>query len=88
MSPFNPSISLNSVDNGFCTADHCVRGSGAIHVIIGPMFAGKTSALLSRVKSEETNGRYLRFYSFLLVFYYLSLWPILVDYVFCLSKDQ
>ncbi|CAL5347616.1 unnamed protein product [Camellia sinensis] len=28
----------------------------AIHVIVGPMFAGKTTALLRRVKSEGNNG--------------------------------
>ncbi|XP_010252688.1 PREDICTED: thymidine kinase a-like [Nelumbo nucifera] len=31
--------------------------SGEIHVIIGPMFAGKTTALLRRIQSESNNGR-------------------------------
>ncbi|KAL7253819.1 hypothetical protein ACSBR1_008207 [Camellia fascicularis] len=31
--------------------------SGEIHVIVGPMFAGKTTALLRRVESEGNNGR-------------------------------
>ncbi|KAK9084663.1 hypothetical protein Sjap_025074 [Stephania japonica] len=31
--------------------------SGEVHVIIGPMFAGKTTALLRRVQSESDNGR-------------------------------
>ncbi|KMZ67824.1 Thymidine kinase [Zostera marina] len=31
--------------------------AGAIHVIIGPMFAGKTTALLRRMKEESCNGR-------------------------------
>lgn len=31
--------------------------SGDIHVIMGPMFAGKTSSLISRMKSESANGR-------------------------------
>lgn len=31
--------------------------SGEIHVIVGPMFAGKTSSLLRRIKSERSNGR-------------------------------
>lgn len=31
--------------------------SGEIHVIVGPMFAGKTSTLLRRIKSESSNGR-------------------------------
>ncbi|XP_010045991.2 thymidine kinase [Eucalyptus grandis] len=33
------------------------RADGEIHVIVGPMFAGKTTALLRRVKSELTGGR-------------------------------
>ncbi|XP_006649678.1 thymidine kinase-like [Oryza brachyantha] len=36
--------------------DHLVR-SGEIHVIVGPMFAGKTTALLRRVQVEAGNGR-------------------------------
>jgi thymidine kinase len=32
--------------------------SGEIHVIMGPMFAGKTTALLRRVQAEASNGRY------------------------------
>lgn len=31
--------------------------SGEIHVILGPMFAGKTTTLLHRVQSERINGR-------------------------------
>lgn len=31
--------------------------SGEIHVIVGPMFAGKTTALLRRINSECNNGR-------------------------------
>lgn len=31
--------------------------SGEIHVIVGPMFAGKTTTLLRRVQSERSNGR-------------------------------
>ncbi|VFQ90875.1 unnamed protein product [Cuscuta campestris] len=31
--------------------------SGEIHVIIGPMFAGKTTALLRRIKSDSNSGR-------------------------------
>jgi thymidine kinase len=32
--------------------------SGEIHVIVGPMFAGKTTALLRRVQAEAGSGRY------------------------------
>ncbi|VFQ84828.1 unnamed protein product [Cuscuta campestris] len=31
--------------------------SGEIHVILGPMFAGKTTTLLQRIKAESVNGR-------------------------------
>lgn len=31
--------------------------SGEIHVIVGPMFAGKTTTLLRKVQSERGNGR-------------------------------
>ncbi|URE23253.1 thymidine kinase [Musa troglodytarum] len=31
--------------------------SGEIHVILGPMFSGKTTALLRRIQMEMTNGR-------------------------------
>ncbi|KAF7831937.1 thymidine kinase a [Senna tora] len=33
------------------------RSTGEIHVIVGPMFAGKTTALLRRIKSERDSGR-------------------------------
>ncbi|CAI5461362.1 unnamed protein product [Closterium sp. Yama58-4] len=33
------------------------RGGGAIHVITGPMFAGKTTALLARMHEEMGRGR-------------------------------
>lgn len=37
---------------------------GEVHVIIGPMFAGKTTALLRRVKYESNLGRYLFVFPF------------------------
>ncbi|KAG5574412.1 hypothetical protein H5410_054546 [Solanum commersonii] len=33
-------------------------GSGEVHVIVGPMFAGKTTTLLKRIKSERSNGSF------------------------------
>ncbi|XP_013724125.2 thymidine kinase a [Brassica napus] len=33
------------------------HGSGAIHVITGPMFSGKSTSLLRRIKSEISAGR-------------------------------
>ncbi|KAL2474514.1 Thymidine kinase [Abeliophyllum distichum] len=37
--------------------DRNLKHSGEVHVIVGPMFAGKTTALLRRVKSEVNLGR-------------------------------
>lgn len=40
--------------------------SGEIHVIVGPMFAGKTTTLLRRIQAETQKGRFvasLLFYS-------------------------
>lgn len=34
---------------------------GEIHVIVGPMFAGKTTTLLERIKAESGNGRFAQF---------------------------
>lgn len=36
--------------------------SGEIHVIVGPMFAGKTTTLLRRIQSESSNGRWSFFF--------------------------
>ncbi|KAL2901567.1 hypothetical protein RDABS01_026649 [Bienertia sinuspersici] len=36
---------------------HPSSSSGEIHVIVGPMFAGKTTSLLRRIQSESNNGR-------------------------------
>ncbi|KAK2967511.1 hypothetical protein RJ640_010152 [Escallonia rubra] len=50
----NSSASLNP--SGACASP--VEGSeGEIHVIVGPMFAGKTTTLLRRIRAESTNGR-------------------------------
>ncbi|XP_059451865.1 thymidine kinase a [Corylus avellana] len=51
MTSFKSSISMNR------GSDHPGRASGEVHVIMGPMFAGKTTALLRRIKSEGNNGR-------------------------------
>ncbi|TXG55493.1 hypothetical protein EZV62_020749 [Acer yangbiense] len=50
MASFKPSIMLNPIDGSH-------RASGEVHVIIGPMFAGKTTALLRRIRSEGNDGR-------------------------------
>ncbi|KAL2938693.1 Thymidine kinase a [Bienertia sinuspersici] len=54
MSSLKPLCSLRSVVNGGVD-NH--GATGEIHVIVGPMFAGKTTALLRRIKSESTIGR-------------------------------
>lgn len=34
------------------------KRSGEIHVIVGPMFAGKTTTLLRKIQSERSDGRF------------------------------
>ncbi|KAL4354647.1 hypothetical protein GQ457_06G027450 [Hibiscus cannabinus] len=55
MASFKPSVALNS--SHLSGSSHQHRASGEIHVFIGPMFAGKTTSLLRRIKSESNNGR-------------------------------
>ena len=38
--------------------------SGEIHVIVGPMFDGKTTTLLRRIESESSNGRFVNLHQF------------------------
>lgn len=49
---FSSFMSLSSMDR------RC-KPAGEIHVIVGPMFAGKTTALLRRIKSESNSGRFI-----------------------------
>ncbi|KAI8007978.1 Thymidine kinase a [Camellia lanceoleosa] len=59
MSSFKSPLSLASSVDG-SSSDRMGLShhpSGEIHVIVGPMFAGKTTALLRRIKSEDNNGR-------------------------------
>ncbi|KAL3509991.1 hypothetical protein ACH5RR_029392 [Cinchona calisaya] len=51
------SRNLNSISTDADPMGSAIHDSGEIHVIIGPMFAGKTTALLRRVKSESDSGR-------------------------------
>lgn len=53
--------------------------SGEIHVIVGPMFAGKTTTLLRRIQSESSNGRYRPSFAFvtLLVFWVSKVWKFM-----------
>ncbi|PQP92822.1 thymidine kinase a [Prunus yedoensis var. nudiflora] len=54
MASFKPSIPLTS-DSAASVPS--TRTSGEVNVIMGPMFAGQTTALLRRIKSEGNNGR-------------------------------
>lgn len=51
MASIKSSISLSS------SRDRTSHACGEVHVIVGPMFAGKTTALLRRIKSEGGTGR-------------------------------
>ncbi|KZV31347.1 thymidine kinase-like [Dorcoceras hygrometricum] len=53
--PLPPPLSTFNPVNKIVGSDH--RRPGEVHVILGPMFAGKTTALLRRVMAEVTNGR-------------------------------
>lgn len=74
MASFKPSIPI--------TRDRSALPSGEVHVIVGPMFAGKTTALLRRIKSEGNNGRYI-------YIYILDNWGfvILLEYLLCLMFE-
>ncbi|XP_059661187.1 thymidine kinase a [Cornus florida] len=50
-------VSLSLVDGGGDRMGPLRLPSGEIHVIVGPMFAGKTTALVCRIKSESNSGR-------------------------------
>lgn len=49
--------------------------SGEIHVIVGPMFAGKTTNLLRRIQAEKNNDRLVRYslihFSLLVLYAYM-----------------
>ncbi|XP_066387631.1 thymidine kinase-like [Miscanthus floridulus] len=51
------SAAVQSRAGGGAATEVRVAHSGEIHVIVGPMFAGKTTALLRRVQAEAGNGR-------------------------------
>jgi len=52
------SAAVQSRAGGGAAVEVRAAQSGEIHVIVGPMFAGKTTALLRRVQAEAGNGRY------------------------------
>ncbi|XP_042485753.1 thymidine kinase-like [Macadamia integrifolia] len=55
-SSFNPAVS-SSLDSLNLQMKVPRFSYGEIHVIVGPMFAGKTTALLHRIQTESKNGR-------------------------------
>lgn len=62
---FSSKSSFLSIQNrGVHTEVAPPSSAGEIHVIVGPMFAGKTTALLRRIQSESSNGRFGTFYNF------------------------
>ncbi|VVA96858.1 unnamed protein product [Arabis nemorensis] len=60
MTTLQASILLGTLDSDIArdvVADQERRGSGSVHVIMGPMFSGKSTSLLRRIKSEISDGR-------------------------------
>lgn len=57
VSTFRCSTVLNHNQIRVLNSEASDSGSGEVHVIVGPMFAGKTTTLLKRIKSERSNGR-------------------------------
>ncbi|XP_015575521.1 thymidine kinase a [Ricinus communis] len=58
MKPPSPFLSIIPIQNRCLQSKSSLsHTSGEIHVIVGPMFAGKTTTLLRRVQSETDDGR-------------------------------
>lgn len=57
LAPRRCSSSEAAAYGGGAAGDVAVQRQGEIHVIVGPMFAGKTTALLRRMQTESSNGR-------------------------------
>ncbi|KAJ7946395.1 Thymidine kinase [Quillaja saponaria] len=55
--PFSPTTPICSAQNRSVQMEAGRSSSGEIHVIVGPMFAGKTTTLLRRIQSESSSGR-------------------------------
>ncbi|XP_076882766.1 thymidine kinase a-like [Bidens hawaiensis] len=51
------SASSSSSSSSSCSCSSSTNDNGEIHVIVGPIFAGKTTSLLRRIQSESSNGR-------------------------------
>ncbi|XP_002266298.3 thymidine kinase a isoform X2 [Vitis vinifera] len=57
ISSMKPLMSSNSIQSRRVQIEASQSSSGEIHVIVGPMFAGKTTTLLRRIQFETSNGR-------------------------------
>jgi len=75
-------IMISLEPSNFLIQSRCVHSksslstsSGEIHVIVGPMFAGKTTTLLHRVQAEINDGRF--------DFLFLGLFLCFYDLGFC-----
>ncbi|XP_057754251.1 thymidine kinase b [Arachis stenosperma] len=55
--PFSSNSFLSRAQNRTLQTEPTRPPSGEIHVIVGPMFAGKTTTLLRRIQSESANSR-------------------------------
>ncbi|GAV59889.1 TK domain-containing protein [Cephalotus follicularis] len=56
-SMFSPKPPLSAIEHRSLQTDASRSSYGEIHVIVGPMFAGKTTSLLRRIQAESSNGR-------------------------------
>ncbi|KAK7831951.1 pentatricopeptide repeat-containing protein [Quercus suber] len=56
----SPTCSIHSIQSRGVHTEQLTPPSppGEIHVIVGPMFAGKTTTLLRRIQSESSNGSF------------------------------
>ncbi|KAG4948852.1 hypothetical protein JHK82_042038 [Glycine max] len=54
--PFSSNNFICAIQNRSLQTEPSPPPSGEIHVIVGPMFAGKTTSLLRRIQSETANG--------------------------------
>lgn len=59
---------------------HQSSPSGDIHVILGPMFAGKTTTLLRRITAQSSNGRLAGWLCFNPFFSFLGLYCSQISY--------
>lgn len=74
----------SSGQDGVVLNDFVRDNAGGIHVIVGPMFAGKTTALLNRIREEADAGRYgFQVQSLLCcpLLSYSSQWPVTYRFV-------